>query len=465
MELKEDVISFPESSLALPGWPKVWPKHHRSTDANEDESKRAMHILFALLYGAKLDCEQICGCYYKPSEDIAREILSKAVITCAYAEYWGCLDLIGPRLLTVLHSDPDFWKKVSDFPEIYLALAVKLEDAKFYFCALRHGILSACESGEWESLAEVSDLDITDLRAFYEPHLAAQHKEVEPKFETIVGNLRKLQLQSMRAKHYGGGWHDAKTRSLDTLPFIPEDRSEDTKAFESVDYLARAIYGEYLVYKLDGEAVVDSPMGGPRVYIKRYVPTIPHNIRISINTDIDYRDPSASLVQDIVEAAEQQDPSHLFDAAAGVRFASMYNFTAQQRHQLHLRLRFLVREANDFIKAAFPIKTLQGMFGGKLTKCVLTRAYLGDCYTYMAVPDHVPWEQHKELASSDKDKAIVPGIGVADASPERISTLTEHFGGNVEENKVDEDEVEVVGANWEAGFEAGSGAEVEGLDW
>lgn len=274
MELEEDAMSFPESSLALPGWPKVWPKYHCSTDTNEDESKRAMHVLFALLYGAKLDYEQICGCYYRSNQDVAREILSKVVITCAYAEYWGCLDLIGPRLLTVLQSDPYLWNKVTRLPEIYLALAVKLEDATLYFGALRHSILSADKSGDWKSLAKISGLDIADLRAFYEPHLAAQHKEVEPKIETIVENLRTLQLQSMRAKDYGGGWHDAKTRFLDALPFKPEDRSEDTKAFESVDYLARAIYGEYLVYKLDGEAVVDSPMGGPRTYITRYVPTI-----------------------------------------------------------------------------------------------------------------------------------------------------------------------------------------------
>lgn len=177
---------------------------------------------------------------------------------------------------------------------------------------------------------------------------------------------------------------------------------------------------------------------------------------------MNYRDPSASLIQDIVEAAEQQDPSHLFDAAAGVRFASMYNFSVQQRHQLHLRLRFLVREANYFVKAAFPVKTFQGSFGGKPTKFVHTRAYLSTCYTYMAVPDRVPWKQHKGSASSDKGKAIVPGIGVADASPEWISTLTDQFGGQVEENE--EDEIEVVGANWEAGFEPGAGVEVEGVD-
>lgn len=167
------------------------------------------------------------------------------------------------------------------------------------------------------------------------------------------------------------------------------------------------------------------------------------------------------LIHDIEQAADTQDPSHLFDAAASVRFATMFNFSPQQKHQLHLRLKFLVREANDLIKAAFPVKTFQEMYGGKLTKCVLARAYLGSCYTYMAVPDRVPWSKRQTSASSHKDKAIVPGIGVADASPEWIATLGERFGGDVEEI---EETFAAMGLE-EIGFEGGAGAEVDSVDW
>ena len=261
MELEEDATPFPRSKLALPGWPEVWPDYNSSAGYSEEDTKRALHAFFALLYGAQIDCQQICGRHDKGATDFCRETLSMAVIICAYAEYWGRLDLIGPRAFTVLQSVPGFWGTgVSSWPNMFLAFAIKLENADLYSCALRHSIRESYK--EWGPTAEIAGLDVAHLRAFYEPHLKQQDKEVRSKLDALVEDLRKLQLQPVRAKHFGGGWHDAKTRFLDILPHKDQDRPEHTKAFEPVDYLARSIYSEYVLYRLEGEQLVDTSFEG-----------------------------------------------------------------------------------------------------------------------------------------------------------------------------------------------------------
>lgn len=145
--------------------------------------------------------------------------------------------------------------------DTYLAFAVKLEDSKLYFSALRHGIRSAYKSDDWKLVARLTKSRAADLRAFYKQHLESQSKEMASKMKTLTENLRGLQLVAERAKYFGGGWHDARTKYLEVLPFKGMDRSEEDKSFEAVDFLARAIYGEHVAFRIGGETLEDPPLG------------------------------------------------------------------------------------------------------------------------------------------------------------------------------------------------------------
>lgn len=428
MDLVKATVRFSQSELATPGWPSPW-EGYTSQRFDEDEAKRAIHVLFALLYGATIDNCQMSGRQGILESDTTRDALSTAIIACAYAEYWGCSELIFPRILAALQSSPAFWYFVSEEPKTCVAFAVKLEDSNLYYSALRHCIRSAYRSDDWDAIANMTHSSVADLRAHYEKHLRSHYGQLPSMLESLKVKLRKLQLVAKRAKYYGGGWHNAGTRLLDTLPFKSKEQSEDEKLFEPVEFLARAIYGEHVAYALEGE-VLDSrscaselrayPSGYDRPKAdldwKTYMGEVPEGNSLQ------------GLIQDIEQAADSKDPSHLFDAAACIRFATMFNFSAQQRFQLHLRLRFLVREANDLIKAAFPVRTYEDTFAGQATNFVLDRAYLGSGHTYMAVPQRLPWREPDKRPAARNQKVIVPGIKVADASAAWIATLAQHFG-------------------------------------
>lgn len=164
-------------------------------------------------------------------------------------------------------------------------------------------------------------------------------------------------------------------------------------------------------------------------------------------TDVACRD-VLELIHDIEHAATLDDPSQLFDAAACIRFATLFKFSSKQKRQLQQQL---VREADRIIKAAFSARGSYECFEGGESQWFTKKRTMHDhsfrtYSTYLMVPEKVPWLDFWELPAPDIERIVVPDISVADASAEWISTLAKQFDGKFGENH--KDEVEVVGTDW-----------------
>lgn len=205
----EPATLFSESSLALPGWSK---RHH--SDDNKERTKRALQVFFALLYGAKLDCQQVRGHpIYRwtgiNTNAINYEVFYTLVATCAYAEYWGCVELVRNAELAVPQSAPSYWEVVSDYPLEHLAFAVKIENAELYYDALRHSIIEAYHdeewhvsssmaniNNEWQSISGLTGMSEEKLRRFYgQEHVHQGPLERDTHIKKLLEDLRSLQLQ------------------------------------------------------------------------------------------------------------------------------------------------------------------------------------------------------------------------------------------------------------------------------
>ena len=262
---------FSESSLALPGWPK---RHH--SDDNKDWTKRALRVFFALLYGAKLDCQQVRGHPIHRwtginTNAINYEVFYTLVATCAYAEYWGCLRLVGNAALAVLQSAPSYWEVVSTNPLGHLAFAVKMENAELYYDAFRHSLVNSYHdderqscwgwrhmSDDWQVVSELTGTSEEELRRFYSDLLKQQGPlEKDTHIKQLLEDLRSLQLQEARAKPDRDRWQKVRTRFIDALVSRMANRLKHSAERDAADFLSRAIYGEYLAYKLTGQKIYE----------------------------------------------------------------------------------------------------------------------------------------------------------------------------------------------------------------
>lgn len=54
-----------------------------------------------------------------------------------------------------------------------------------------------------------------------------------------------------------GRWEKVRTRFIDTMVSKIATRSKHSGGRDAVDFLSRAIYGEYLMYKLTGEKLYE----------------------------------------------------------------------------------------------------------------------------------------------------------------------------------------------------------------
>lgn len=204
-------------------------------------TKKALRVIFALLYGAHLSPIQIEGSknveYWEPSIEVS----DITVLVCAYAEYWGCLDVVGPRMLEICKSTPGFWISVANQPEQLLRFATKLKNAELYYDALRHRVAQAHMNDDWKGVVDLGKHSEKQVRVFYEP----QMKLLEEKLELLKTNLDQLQLNTIYAKGSTRGWHTAYIRNIHTAP------SKLDRAAEAAQY----IYGKFLAYHLSGEKV------------------------------------------------------------------------------------------------------------------------------------------------------------------------------------------------------------------
>jgi hypothetical protein len=175
-------------------------------------------------------------------------MLTIIVTTCAYAEFYGCLQIIGHGVLCSMKSSPEYWKTVAENPKQFLMLAAKLEDAETYQDALRHLVVQSYLEGHWTDVVEVTGWFETDLDHHYTP----QFKDLRSKVQSLREDLQKLQLVYMRVKRFGGGYYKAFTRFLDVK------RLQGAETPDRVHFLGGAIWSECLTNQISGEEITAS---------------------------------------------------------------------------------------------------------------------------------------------------------------------------------------------------------------
>ena len=111
-------MPFSESELATEGWPD-FPQSDQGSAVpyTAKSAAQAYHIFFALVYGVRLDLEQIGGQAFPQR---------RLVEVCSYAEYWDCFDTIKALVVEAMGRDRRlrFW--IDRQPADYAALAAKL---------------------------------------------------------------------------------------------------------------------------------------------------------------------------------------------------------------------------------------------------------------------------------------------------------------------------------------------------
>jgi len=385
-------------------------------------TKRSLRLFVALLYGAKIECEQLC------SADTAAEVTATmindevfpiVVNMCAYAEYFGCH--VPDNTLEILTSSPVYAEAVALLPTRHCLLAKQLKNADLYQDALRHMIVEAHVGGSWRDVIEITGWHMDKIYNFF----THQFETLRLKTQYLRDELQKLQLQQVRVNSYGGGWHNARTRVLDVIAL--EEKPD------RVEVVAGFIYSEYLTYQLSGEKV-SRTREGIRGKIAGYDTPCIFFFQLERRlTDVESRRLNM-LIHDIEKAASSPYPASLFDAAAAVRYATMFDMSKDELRELEQHLHRLVRNANSLVEDAFPVTrrlealTMRLNERPTLVRLTTKRAQYDMRYdghfTYLKVPNELPWTSDKQ---DDKSWGPQPSLSIKDVSPKWLSTLQTHY--------------------------------------
>lgn len=243
---------FQHSDWTQPGWPDL-RKSHQTINALVD-TVRALRILFALFYGAKLSSNQVVGMEEVSLSGIHNigEVVDLVSTVCAYAEYFECGEHIKAGMIRAMQSAPGYWVAVADDPKRHVALAIRLQLREVYWDALRHLVAptwndSPSSDVDWSDVAEAMGKYETEVHSLFQP----QMEELPGLVAQLNQDLLKLSLEPVRACY--GGWYTAFTTFWNALQFKKPDRSQATKANEAAALVARGLWSQFYIGSFYGE--------------------------------------------------------------------------------------------------------------------------------------------------------------------------------------------------------------------
>ncbi|KAI7264320.1 hypothetical protein KC345_g8851 [Hortaea werneckii] len=420
--------SFPRSDLAMEGWPEIYYDEVLSKGAGIEE--HAHHALFALLYGYdiprwSLRQEEVVD----PANDSVFNHASAAmaVIILSYAEYYGGSERVAPLLLRQFESyGQSFWEDVALRPKFYIMFAAKIQNSELYSEALRQLVTQNRPQG-WNprikhhtpSRERTRDLDprpapeVLGMTADeYADRFQSRLGELDLLLHELEYNLLSLQLHTYQYP-YDRFLHRAGTSFLNLLSVkgraFPK-RPADVKAAERYDFLARSLWGQWLVQQLAGQVVYCTARGDGRAE-----PAGPFNTTCRRN----------------VEAAASDDPSRVIGYKCASRLSSIFRlgFQYQAERQVKNILDEVVREASRKIEYAFfpnVTRIERDPEGQKTEDFIRWRQYryaeVGKNFTYLAVNDSdfpwgTEWDAPPTLLEVDRSKASeewLEAVGLVD---------------------------------------------------
>lgn len=309
-----------------------------------NDTKRSLRLFVALLYGAEIKCEHLCGvdkAHKVTASMINENTLPLLANVCAYAEYFGCW--IADKVIPILTSSSAYGEAIALEPKKHCLFAKRLKHADLYRDALRHMIAQAPLRGWWRCIAQITGWGEDQIREYFIP----QFEDLRIRTQNLREELQKLQLGRVRAEYEGFmGVHETHTRLLDMIAI--------GQAPSRVQLAAGFIWSEYLVYQLNGVRVLgtrDSITAEPAGYVLRPLPLpyVSRTLTFATSRRLNL------LIHKIQKAAISPNPAALCDAATTVHYAEYFRLSKAELRELEQRLHGLVREANHLIETAFPV--------------------------------------------------------------------------------------------------------------
>lgn len=386
----------------------------------------AHRVIFALLYGYDISAEALTA-RWEDSDGFGPRCVSplrrtKVIMQIlSYAEYYGCFDRIVPLFREILlEKGESMWIDVAERPRFYLQLALKLQSTKLYCDALRHLIVqnrSDERTPEWatcnykERSLNPDRAPWTILNMTQEEYTAKLQPSLN-KLDAVIGrlerNLHQLQLQPY---HYRFSCERA-TAQTTFLNFLSRQakrhphRSDNAHLWERSEFLARSLWGQWLVQQLHGDYVYTGGGSGK----DRSRQAGPFNV----------------ICREIVEASESKDPSRLVGYYPAERISSIFQLgRGWQKREAERRVKLIldevVQQAAGIVEKAFEGEEWSVWEGGVERRYVARRCEYDEhdgYFTYLTLEEtDVPWKGKEGVVQS------LPEVDMAEACSEWLEAV------------------------------------------
>ncbi|KAI6816105.1 hypothetical protein KC332_g7997 [Hortaea werneckii] len=422
---EEHSVLFNRSELLADGWP-VLDSASLSMELHAVMAEFAHRVIFALLYGYEVQTAALTA-RWEDSDGFGPRCVSPLRYTetvmqiLSYAEYYGCFDRILPAFREiVLEEGESLWRDVAERSYFWIQFAMKLQSTKIYCDAVQHYIVqnrSDERTPEWATCNYTErPSDRYEAPWYFLNMMQEEYTEkIQPalnKLDAVLGrlerNLHQLQLQPY---HYRFSCERATARTT-FLNFLTRQakrhphRSDNAHLWERCEFLARSLWGQWLVQQLHGEHVYTGG-GSGKDRSKRAGP---------LNV----------ICRKIVETSKSKDPSRLVGYKPAERISSIFQLgrgwqKREAERRVKLILDVIVQQAAEIVEKAFEVEEWSFWDGGVEHRFVTRRCEYDEhdgFFTYLTLEEtDVPWKCKEGRMQS------LPEVDMAEACSEWLEAV------------------------------------------
>ena len=338
-------------------------------------------IMFAMLYDILVPASALLLGHQSPYEREDQFPLKSLNGSISYissllclAKSYGALPYITEAFRKMLLARREFWKEVGEWPEAWHAFAIQLQWRKLYFDTKRHIL-----AGRWRDLTEACQI-LGMTREELKDTAEACAVSLAPKVNKLERDLLRLQLTT-QVWHCNRVDEVASTSFFQMLKHRASDRSDHAKLNERADFIAQAIFGEWLIKHISaGEDLFTN---------------CSYALRASISNGLN------QACADLAEARTAKDATKIFGYKVTTRLSSMFKLNGRAGEARVRRiLEELVGKASRIIEEAFEVRDEEQADHTVLTyRRARWEGGRGN-FTYMALDESdVPWQVWDVVAS------------------------------------------------------------------
>ncbi|SMR58108.1 unnamed protein product [Zymoseptoria tritici ST99CH_3D1] len=373
-----------------------WPCAGFSQNAFEGVEEAAIQhcIMFDILHGIKIAPERLHIPYGQDAHDAVgwSGAFGRICEMCARAEFYGCLPFVASAMKEIISQAPSLWEAIAYNPRDWHQLAIKLRWEDVYFDSLRHIVAHTRLpvdgiTGDPSDDFYVLGLTPTEFQDFAS-ELQAKQAIV---LLTLQRSLHHLQLCGSYSE-YNKERFPTWITFLNLFKNAWPGRSAHVKTMEKCEFLACAIFGQWLAEQESGD-----------------------HVWISTRRKADRSGPLQNGLMKLEEATNSTYPPSLFGRNVPRTISSIFLLDRrfEPGRKIDAVLTEIVREADKMVKFAF--ETYEEEQGGKTLTWRRSRfdgMARGDygvkveAFTFLPLDEkNVPWAEEKDWATAE---AVVP---------------------------------------------------------